>query len=218
VTNKKWETFLSERLSQLMQAIEHGWVTVTCAPPHDEKPESWRIGPVNWEWALGALVALPGSWLESRLADVNDDCLYVPIAAALPALETAPPSRDDTPHGSYCAPDDPDDFDEWTRVVALHDPEHSLPKMPPPEYYGTPRWQTLGAEVRKAWDHRCGLCGRTDVGTEVHHNTYANLGNERFFDLIPLCADCHERHHRTVSRIEREVQRIFAAAKTPERV
>ena len=42
---------------------------------------------------------------------------------------------------------------------------------------------------------QCQRCG-SRYGLEVHHRTYARLGDERPDDLELLCGDCHERHHR----------------------
>jgi hypothetical protein len=33
---------------------------------------------------------------------------------------------------------------------------------------------------------------------EVHHRTYARLGFEQPDDLIALCHDCHQDHHRAL--------------------
>lgn len=41
-----------------------------------------------------------------------------------------------------------------------------------------------------------------DQATQVHHKTYANLGNELNADLEALCGVCHETEHREESMSE----------------
>ena len=42
--------------------------------------------------------------------------------------------------------------------------------------------------------HCCERCGRSRLGTilQVHHKTYARLGNEHLDDLKVVCIDCHQ--------------------------
>jgi len=47
-------------------------------------------------------------------------------------------------------------------------------------------------------DGRGHLCLSRDR-LEVHHLTYARLGNERLTDLISLCRECHKAIHRKQS-------------------
>lgn len=138
-----------------------------------------------------------------------------PPSTAAPMLPLATPPSGDDPQSSdadaraaFALPDDPDDFDAWALAVARDEPTRA-PREWIPDLYG-PRWQSFAAVVRKAWSYRCGLCGCTDAPTEVHHNTYAHAGDERFFDVIPLCAPCHERHHGIVERVDAALARLFA--------
>lgn len=48
----------------------------------------------------------------------------------------------------------------------------------------------------------CTRCGRRKR-LVVHHNTYANIGNEREQDLDVVCFDCHNRIHRRMRKMER---------------
>jgi 5-methylcytosine-specific restriction endonuclease McrA len=46
---------------------------------------------------------------------------------------------------------------------------------------------------------RCGgLCEgcRRQRATQVHHLTYANVGNEFLWELVAVCRECHERVHK----------------------
>lgn len=50
---------------------------------------------------------------------------------------------------------------------------------------------------KKEAGFRCELCNG-EKNLEVHHRTYENHGYEWFNqdDLICLCHDCHETHHK----------------------
>jgi 5-methylcytosine-specific restriction endonuclease McrA len=61
------------------------------------------------------------------------------------------------------------------------------------KYLLSPQWQ----EKRKialvrAFNH-CQLCNSTN-NLQVHHRTYANLGNEKPEDLTVLCGNCHRNY------------------------
>jgi hypothetical protein len=53
-------------------------------------------------------------------------------------------------------------------------------------------------QVKSRFSSRCDVCGS---GTNIHHRTYRNIGNERDGDLYALCSnsDCpmsHKKAHR----------------------
>lgn len=61
------------------------------------------------------------------------------------------------------------------------------------EYLESEKWKSKRAEVMRRDKFTCQGChGRA---TEVHHLTYANVGDELLFQLIALCEDCHQRVH-----------------------
>jgi len=62
-------------------------------------------------------------------------------------------------------------------------------------YLSSPRWATYAASVRRAWNYRCAINASHTGPIEVHHRTYARVGNEAPYDCIPLCDACHERFH-----------------------
>jgi 5-methylcytosine-specific restriction endonuclease McrA len=62
------------------------------------------------------------------------------------------------------------------------------------EYLKSREWEVKRQAVLMWWGYKCALCGSTEK-IQVHHNTYARLEKELFTDLIPLCSDCHDRHH-----------------------
>jgi len=86
----------------------------------------------------------------------------------------------------------------WERLRAQHDPT----------FYAAYLRSYHGRRLRKQAVERarycCMRCGRTDPhrdrkpGTrlQVHHLTYARLGEEHFEDLLVLCNDCHRLQHR----------------------
>lgn len=61
---------------------------------------------------------------------------------------------------------------------------------------------TKWAELRKKVIARCGNvcegCGCAPV-ENVHHLTYANVGDELLFQLVGLCRNCHKKAHKLES-------------------
>jgi hypothetical protein len=55
-------------------------------------------------------------------------------------------------------------------------------------------WQNLRAQV-KARDKVCTSCGKNSGIMDVHHITYARIGNESLEDLRLLCRACHGEEH-----------------------
>lgn len=58
-------------------------------------------------------------------------------------------------------------------------------------YLRSPEWRAKRAAILKRDGHRCQLW-LDHPGEEVHHRTYAHLGDEPLEDLITLCRQCHE--------------------------
>ena len=64
------------------------------------------------------------------------------------------------------------------------------------DYLSTPRWQAIRRTMLCLAQHRCRTPGCWQRrGLQVHHLSYANLGNEFVGDLTVLCRNCHERAH-----------------------
>jgi 5-methylcytosine-specific restriction endonuclease McrA len=63
------------------------------------------------------------------------------------------------------------------------------------DYLRTPEWSYRRREMVKAAERKCGRCGKYSPNLDVHHRTYARLGNELPEDLEVLCGDCHQREH-----------------------
>lgn len=65
------------------------------------------------------------------------------------------------------------------------------------EYLQTPHWKALSTRIleQRPWCQRCDTAGGHVPATEVHHITYANLGNESAWELLAVCRECHEQIH-----------------------
>lgn len=71
----------------------------------------------------------------------------------------------------------------------------ALRSMPYAEYLKTEHWQNVRAQMLKRFGYRCQVCNAKNVSLHVHHRTYENRGDERWGDLIVLCAGCHSTFH-----------------------
>ena len=66
-------------------------------------------------------------------------------------------------------------------------------------YLQSDAWKAKRKSVLQAAGFRCRRCGAP--ATEVHHETYKRIYNERMSDLTALCSNCHEAvHTRTPKR------------------
>ncbi len=65
------------------------------------------------------------------------------------------------------------------------------------QYLKTEHWQAVREKALKRYGRKCYLCGvkGDNVQIDIHHNEYGRLGGEKMSDLIPLCRECHQRHH-----------------------
>ena len=60
-------------------------------------------------------------------------------------------------------------------------------------YLQSDAWKTKRKSVLQAAGFRCRRCRAP--ATEVHHETYKRIYNERLSDLTALCSKCHEAVH-----------------------
>lgn len=60
------------------------------------------------------------------------------------------------------------------------------------DYLASPAWKTLRAKVLARANGLCEGCMNAPA-TEVHHMTYAHVGNEFLWELRAICRACHER-------------------------
>jgi len=63
------------------------------------------------------------------------------------------------------------------------------------EYLSSDHWQGKRREVFATHHRHCAVCRANNVPLDVHHQTYAHLGDERPEDLILLCRSCHDEVH-----------------------
>ena len=61
------------------------------------------------------------------------------------------------------------------------------------EYLSSPEWKSKRAKILKMAGYKCRKCGKP--ATEVHHETYERIFNERLTDLTALCRKCHRFLH-----------------------
>ena len=69
-----------------------------------------------------------------------------------------------------------------------------LRAMPYQEYLASDWWPYISELARKRDGHRCRKCA-SKRSLNVHHLTYERLGDEKVFDLITLCRQCHKLLH-----------------------
>lgn len=81
------------------------------------------------------------------------------------------------------------------------------------EYIASREWRQSPARLAEleASGFRCRLCNHdgSESSLEVHHRTYANLGNEQSGDLTTLCRRCH----RVVTDHQRRLRYMCALPK-----
>ncbi len=64
-------------------------------------------------------------------------------------------------------------------------------------YLKSSKWYALRLKVLTRDDYTCQHCHCevTSYTANIHHKTYARLGNEDLSDLITLCIPCHNKEH-----------------------
>lgn len=70
------------------------------------------------------------------------------------------------------------------------------------DYWKTDHWRNTRKEAVLKCGGRCQLCNSHKLPLNVHHRTYNNLWQEKDYDLIVLCRDCHALHHCKVDDVE----------------
>jgi hypothetical protein len=62
------------------------------------------------------------------------------------------------------------------------------------KYLLTPTWKAKRASVMERAGGICEGC-RRNRATQVHHTTYAHVGDELLFELVAVCDSCHRTLH-----------------------
>lgn len=70
-----------------------------------------------------------------------------------------------------------------------------------PKYLRSPEWKSKRKAVMDACGSRC-RCGA--VATQVHHKSYASVGDEDMEHLEAVCSDCHQDIHRIEGKERRK--------------
>lgn len=86
----------------------------------------------------------------------------------------------------------------WSRGLTVQ----QLRALPYPIYLLTEHWQAVRDRALIAAGYRCQRCERGDH-LDVHHKSYARLGEEPSEDVWVLCRSCHLAEHR---RLESQSQ------------
>jgi hypothetical protein len=60
------------------------------------------------------------------------------------------------------------------------------------EYLRSDHWAYFKAEFFRERESVCRRCGRDNVPLDLHHVSYARIGNEFLDDVQPLCRKCHD--------------------------
>ncbi len=58
-------------------------------------------------------------------------------------------------------------------------------------YMKSSKWRWKAKARRKLDKYMCQACGARNTKLDVHHVSYARLGNENMSDLITVCRECH---------------------------
>lgn len=79
-------------------------------------------------------------------------------------------------------------------------------------YLASADWQSVRQRVLQRAHGTCEGC-LVAPATEVHHQTYAHVGDELLFELVAICRPCHERLHPSSSTgyselLERHLQNV----------
>jgi hypothetical protein len=65
------------------------------------------------------------------------------------------------------------------------------------EYLGTSAWRDRRELVLRRANGICEGCLEAKA-TQVHHTTYAHVGNEFLWELRAICDECHDRFHEEI--------------------
>jgi hypothetical protein len=77
-----------------------------------------------------------------------------------------------------------------TELYPLSSKEYAL-------YLTTPHWQEFRDKYRASnLLQECFVCGSSEF--QLHHHTYARVGNEGLLDVVPLCQLHHQATHKAV--------------------
>lgn len=62
------------------------------------------------------------------------------------------------------------------------------------EYLNSPEWKKKADDYKERFP-LCEYC-RKKSPVNVHHRNYQNVGYEKYWDLLAVCKDCHDKAHK----------------------
>ena len=80
------------------------------------------------------------------------------------------------------------------------------------QYLKSETWKNKRTAILKKAGHKCRRCRAR--ATEVHHETYKRIYNEKLSDLTALCRECHQKVYTKAPKKKRIAKR---RRKTPQR-
>lgn len=86
-----------------------------------------------------------------------------------------------------------EDFREASDIIGEYLGIDKCNNVPYKEYLLSDWWRFRKAQAIRDAGYKC-KCGSMNR-LEVHHRSYARLGNEGKEDLVVLCKKCHEKRH-----------------------
>ena len=72
-------------------------------------------------------------------------------------------------------------------------------------YYQSEKWKQKRIKVLERDGYICKAC-ETNKATQVHHKSYEFFSNEPLFDLVSVCAPCHEK----IERLKKENNKFLS--------
>jgi hypothetical protein len=78
---------------------------------------------------------------------------------------------------------------------------HGIERARYAAYLRSPGWQRKRMAVLKRDNGICQAC-LVRTATEIHHLSYEHLGAEFAFELVSVCAVCHERLHGALPELQ----------------
>lgn len=62
-------------------------------------------------------------------------------------------------------------------------------------YLASNEWKNIRIKIFERDSNLCQIC-KIKPAEQVHHTTYKNVFKEKLEDLIAVCTECHEKHHK----------------------
>jgi 5-methylcytosine-specific restriction endonuclease McrA len=116
------------------------------------------------------------------------------VAKATLADPAAVPDADDTLYDAYYAAQRRREDAVDQKHVRIQKRKRAEHRRWYDQYLNSPAWRAIRRAVMERAQGLCEGCRRRPA-TEVHHQTYDNVGNELLWELKAVCSHCHARCH-----------------------